>query len=129
MLGTEKPPPERRDLGQGPAHHARLPTNLGNRAAWDRAIPPLYSPPTEIPRTGPTAGRTVKVTSDLSTALGRLKSILAQNRVRVDQRESKFHVSPGLKRKRLKSLRHRKRFKAGFKRLVEIAMDMKRKGI
>lgn len=34
-----------------------------------------------------------------------------------------------MKKKRLKSLRHRRRFKAGFKKLVEIAMDMKRKGL
>lgn len=69
------------------------------------------------------------VISDLPAALARLRGILTANNVKVDQLRQRFHERPGLKKKRLKSLRHRRRFKAGFKKLVGIAMEMKRKGL
>lgn len=86
-------------------------------------------PPRVVPRTGPEAGRSVTVISDLPAALSRLRGILVSNNVKADQVRQRFHERPGLKKKRLKSARHRKRFKAGFKKLVSIAMDMKRKGL
>lgn len=89
--------------------------------------PPLGAKPT--PRTGPSAGRTVTVITDLPQALSRLRGILTANNVKVDQLRQRFHERPGKKKSRLKSLRHRRRFKAGFKRLVTIAMEMKRKGL
>ena len=78
---------------------------------------------------GPTAGRSVLVTTDVSQALMRLKSILSQNKVRQQFHMQKFHESRGLKRKRLASERHRRRFKEGFKRMVSIVLDMKKKGM
>ncbi|KAG0640653.1 hypothetical protein HOY80DRAFT_884388 [Tuber brumale] len=123
---TSSQPPSQRLFNGGGV----LPTNIVNRNPLNAInVPPISAPSRELPRTGPTAGRTVEVTSDLSSALSRLRTIIAQNKLRVDQREQRFHVRPSLKRKRLKSLRHRKRFKDAFKRLVGIAMDMKRKGI
>jgi small subunit ribosomal protein MRP21 len=92
----------------------------------------LSSPPLgnrAIPRTGPSAGRSVQVRADLPSALSRLRMILTANNVKADQVRQRFHERPGLKKKRLKSARHRKRFKAGFKKLVSIAMEMKRKGL
>lgn len=71
----------------------------------------------------------MSVTTDLPQALARLRSILTANNVKADQLRQKFHERPGKKKNRLKSLRHRRRFKAGFKRLVAIAMEMKRKGL
>ncbi|PWW74340.1 hypothetical protein C7212DRAFT_212220 [Tuber magnatum] len=122
---TSSQPPSQRSFRGG----GILPVNIVSRNPSSALNVPPISAPKELPRTGPTAGRTVEVTSDLSSALSRLRSIIAQNKLRVDQREQRFHVPPTLKRKRLKSLRHRKRFKDAFKRLVGIAMDMKRKGI
>ena len=123
---TPTQPPSQRSFNGSPI----LPTDLVSRNPSSAInVPPISAPSKELPRTGPTAGRTVEVTSDLSSALTRLRTIIAQNKLRVDQREQRFHVRPSLKRKRLKSLRHRKRFKDAFKRLVGIAMDMKRKGI
>ncbi|CUS10838.1 unnamed protein product [Tuber aestivum] len=119
-----RPPPQRSFNGA-----SILPTNIVSRNTLSALNVPPISAPKELPRTGPTAGRTVEVTRDLSSALSRLRTIVAQNKLRIDQREQRFHVRPSLKRKRLKSLRHRKRFKDAFKRLVGIAMDMKRKGI
>jgi len=123
---TSLQPPSQRSFNGG----SILPINLVSRNPSSAInVPPISAPSKELPRTGPTAGRTVEVTSDLSSALSRLRTIIAQNKLRIDQREQRFHVRPSLKRKRLKSLRHRKRFKDAFKRLVGIAMDMKRKGI
>lgn len=123
---TSSQPPSQRSFNGG----SILPINLVSRNPSSAInVPPISAPSKELPRTGPTAGRTVEVTSDLSSALSRLRTIIAQNKLRVDQREQRFHVRPSLKRKRLKSLRHRRRFKDAFKRLVGIAMDMKRKGI
>ncbi|KAG0130142.1 hypothetical protein HOY82DRAFT_609850 [Tuber indicum] len=123
---TSLQPPSQRSFKGGSV----LPTNIVSRNPPNALnVPPISAPSKELPRTGSTAGRTVEVTSDLSSALSRLRTIIAQNKLRVDQREQRFHVRPSLKRKRLKSLRHRKRFKDAFKRLVGIAMDMKRKGI
>jgi len=123
---TPSQPPSQRSFNRG----SILPTDLVSRNPSSAInVPPISAPSKELPRTGPTAGRTVEVTSDLSSAFTRLRTIIAQNKLRIDQREQRFHVRPSLKRKRLKSLRHRKRFKDAFKRLVGIAMDMKRKGI
>lgn len=112
--------PPRRD----PRFSSILPTELSSRSP---NAPPLGAKPT--PRTGPSAGRTVSVITDLPQALSRLRGILTANNVKVDQLRQRFHERPGKKKNRLKSLRHRKRFKAGFKRLVTIAMEMKRKGL
>ncbi|CCX16401.1 hypothetical protein FPQ18DRAFT_16464 [Pyronema domesticum] len=81
------------------------------------------------PKMGPTAGRSVVVTADVAQAFMRLRSILSQNRVQKDVYSQRFHERPGLKRKRLASERHRRRFKEGFKRMVSIVMDMKAKGM
>lgn len=118
--------PLRRDFPgfQGTKFSSILPIDLGSRGV---NAPPLGAKPT--PRTGPSAGRTVTVLTDLPQALSRLRSILTANNVKVDQLRQRFHERPGKKKNRLKSLRHRRRFKAGFKRLVTIAMEMKRKGL
>jgi ribosomal protein S21 len=81
------------------------------------------------PKMGPTAGRSVVVQTDVAQAFMRLKSILSQNRVKQDFFLQKFHERPGKKRKRLRSERHRKRFKEGFRRMIAVVMDMKKKGM
>ena len=53
---------------------------------------------------------------------------LAQNRVRRDSAKQKFHERPGLKRKRLASMRYRRRFKVVFSELTKKVKDMARKG-
>lgn len=82
-----------------------------------------------IPKMGPTAGRSVLVTGDVAQAFSRLGFIVRQNKVKSDSFMQRFHERPGLKRKRLKSQRHRKRFKEGFKKMVSIVQDMRRKGM
>jgi ribosomal protein S21 len=85
--------------------------------------------PQKPPKMGPTAGRSVVVQTDVAQAFMKLKSILSQNRVKQDFHLQRFHERPGLKRKRLRSERHRKRFKEGFRRMIAVVMDMKKKGM
>jgi ribosomal protein S21 len=81
------------------------------------------------PKMGPTAGRSVRVSADLAQAFMGLKSIIQQNRVRQDFARQRFYERPGLKAKRLKSERYRRRFKEGFKRMVSVVLNMKKKGM
>lgn len=80
----------------------------------------------------PSLGRTVQVMPDRGMDLGRaLKSLeisCSVNNVRQDAREQRYYERPGLKRKRLKSIRWRKRFKIGFKAVVGKVKAMRRKG-
>lgn len=105
------------------------PTHRSNYGPTGINSPPLSFGNTKPPKMGPTAGRSVLVTTDLAQAFMRLKSIISQNKVRQDFHSQRFHERPGLKRKRLRSERHRRRFKEGFKRMVSIVMDMKKKGM
>ena len=66
--------------------------------------------------------------NDLARKLRLMDMKLAQNKVRGDFMAQRFHERAGLKRKRLKSQRWRKRFKAGFKAVVKKVQDMKKRG-
>ncbi|CAO1603730.1 hypothetical protein XANCAGTX0491_007309 [Xanthoria calcicola] len=80
----------------------------------------------------PSLGRTVEVMPDRGFDLGRaLKSLeinCAVNNVKSDAQAQRFHERPGMKRKRLHSLRWRWRFKIGFKAVVGKVKAMRRKG-
>lgn len=78
---------------------------------------------------GPTAGRSVVVQSGLPQAFLKLEHVLKDNQVKTMVRLAREHERPGLKRKRLKSQRYRKRFKEGFKRMVQVALKMKKLGM
>lgn len=78
---------------------------------------------------GVQAGRTVVVhNGDTSTALRRLTRKLVSNGVPMDRRNQRFHMKPGKVAELKRSQRHRRDFKKGFKRLIEIVKDAKRKG-
>ncbi|KAL8946177.1 MAG: hypothetical protein Q9222_007396 [Ikaeria aurantiellina] len=80
----------------------------------------------------PSIGRTVEVIPerglDLGRALRSLEINCAVNNVRGDSLTQRFHERPGMKRKRLKSVRYRRNFKAGFKAVVAKVKAMRRKG-
>lgn len=80
----------------------------------------------------PSLGRMVEVMPergmDLGRALRSLEINCAVNNVKGDQRAQKFHERTGMKRKRLHSLRWRRRFKIGFKAVVGKVKGMRRKG-
>lgn len=78
---------------------------------------------------GVQAGRTVVVhNGDTNTALRRLTRKLVSNGVPMDRRNQRFHMKPGKVAEMKRSQRHRRDFKKGFKRLIEIVKDAKRKG-
>lgn len=81
---------------------------------------------------GPSLGRSVTVSAqksmDLARAFRSLEIKCAVNNVKRDFNTSRFHERPGMKRKRLKQVRWRARFKAGFQAIVRRVEDMRRKG-
>lgn len=83
-------------------------------------------------RLGPSVGRSVPIDSERGMDLGRgfrqLDMNCYKNQVRGDFMRQRFHERAGLKRKRLRSLRWRKRFKDGFRAVVGKVEDMRRRG-
>ncbi|QSL67187.1 hypothetical protein MERGE_001577 [Pneumocystis wakefieldiae] len=66
---------------------------------------------------------------DIASSWRSLDILLKQNNVRHDEKMGRFYEKPTKKRNRLRSERHRKRFRASICRLVSIVKEMKRKGI
>ena len=83
-------------------------------------------------RSRPTVGRTIEVYKEggqhVAGALKTLEILCSVNKIRADLNRQRFHERPGLKRKRLKSERWRKLFKASFKMTVARVQEMRRKG-
>lgn len=80
----------------------------------------------------PRVGRTIEIDSktgiDVAVALRKLTRACLNNNVRYDQQRQRHHERPGLKRKRLKRVRWRARFKQGFRVLVGKVLAMRSKG-
>lgn len=75
------------------------------------------------------SGRTVTVTNgDTASACRRLGGLVFANQIAIDRRKQRFHMKPGKKAELKRSMRHRKDFMKGFKRLMEVVKDAKRKG-
>ena len=89
-------------------------------------------PPPRLVRLNPSVGRSVEVDPTrgvtLAAGLTKLEIIVGQNSVRRDFMRQRFHERPGLKRKRLKSERWRRRFKDGFRAIVDKVETMRRQG-
>ena len=87
---------------------------------------------TRTVRSSPTVGRAIEVVPergmDVGRALKSLHRLCSVNKVGADFRDQRFHERPGMKRKRLKSQRWRKAFKASFQATVTRVKEMRRKG-
>ena len=81
-------------------------------------------------RLDPYMGRSVPVASKipLAQAIRRLDFKLRVNHVKSDLMYQRFHERAGLKRKRLKRERWRRRFREGFKAMVEQVQRMRKQG-
>ncbi|CCK69444.1 mitochondrial 37S ribosomal protein bS21m KNAG_0C03370 [Huiozyma naganishii CBS 8797] len=80
-------------------------------------------------RYGPRAGRTVSVhNNDTTSACRSLDSTLYANSIAQDRRAQRFYMKPGKRAEQKTALRHRKTFMKGFKHLMDIVQDAKRKG-
>ncbi|KAK4628808.1 hypothetical protein CLAFUW4_07968 [Fulvia fulva] len=97
----------------------------------------LGAPPPEIDegpplKLGPTLGRTVEVNAargmDVGKAFRSLETLCGRNSVKRDFQMQRFHERPGMKRKRLKSVRWRRHFKKNFKATVVLVQKMTRQG-
>ncbi|SCV01491.1 LANO_0F12024g1_1 [Lachancea nothofagi CBS 11611] len=79
--------------------------------------------------TGVRAGRTVDVyNGDTAGAFRQLNSVVFANRIAHDKRNQRYHVKRGKAKEMRSSQRHRREFMKGFKRLIEVVKDAKRKG-
>ena len=79
--------------------------------------------------TGVRAGRTVDVfNNDTAAAFRQLNSIAFANKIAQDRRNQRYHLKAGKARELRRSQKHRRDFMKGFKRLIEIVKDAKRKG-
>ncbi|KAH0534217.1 hypothetical protein FGG08_007193 [Glutinoglossum americanum] len=103
---------------------------LQNNTSLDELPPRPPAQPTI--RLSPSTGRTVAVEPrrgvDLARAFRNLDMMCRQNNVKQDFARQRFHERPGLKRKRLKSVRWRRNFMAGFREMVGKVDRMRRKG-
>lgn len=80
---------------------------------------------------GPSTGRAVEIgggSINIERGFQLLNTSCARNQVRSDMVRQKFHERPGMKRKRLLSLRWRKKFKAGFHAAVQRTQVLRRQG-
>ncbi|PWN44979.1 hypothetical protein IE81DRAFT_345048 [Ceraceosorus guamensis] len=75
-----------------------------------------------------TIGRTVTGQEDISVAMNMLKGILNRNSVRQQVFAGMRYEKPSKKRRRLRSLRHRRRFKDLVRKKVQLAMQIKATG-
>ncbi|KAI5309577.1 hypothetical protein KEM55_002914 [Ascosphaera atra] len=84
----------------------------------------------EALRLNPSLGRTVSVNSrvDAVRALRLLETKCARNRVRIDQRDQKFHVRRGQAKKEARMRRWRKLFKASFKHTLSRCAKLRAQG-
>ncbi|KAI0418591.1 hypothetical protein F5X98DRAFT_337619 [Xylaria grammica] len=91
---------------------------------------PAPSAPRPSLRMVPRTGRTVYVKNNVDVARSfKLLAIqVAQNRLRRDSQQQKFHERGGKKRKRLESERWRKRFQKGFKATVSRVRELTAQG-
>ncbi|KAL8801722.1 MAG: hypothetical protein Q9182_004261 [Xanthomendoza sp. 2 TL-2023] len=105
-----------------------------NPAQFQQDMFPLEEPTRAVAtiKSRPSLGRSVEVMPERGVDLGRaLRSLdinCAYNNVRNDSHSQRFYERPGLKRKRLRSVRWRKNFKTGFKAIVSKVKAMRRKG-
>lgn len=124
--------------GSGPALWPESSSSVGMSSLLSQmgpARPMLEKPPkAKVPpiRLNPFLGRSVEVNPDrgvdLVRGLNLLRRRLTQNNVKTDASRQRFHERAGLKRKRLKSLRWRRRFKAGFQAILGQVRLMRSQG-
>jgi small subunit ribosomal protein MRP21 len=77
-----------------------------------------------------TTGRTIRIKEGMTLprALDLLQMQMRINRVQSEVRIQRFHERGGLKRKRLRSERWRKKFRAGFSAAAQRALELNRQG-
>lgn len=87
-------------------------------------------PLNKIPRTGPSASRSVAVNGPhgLQQALRTVNIMNSIGRVRRNLQLARYHERPGKKRWRIKNERSRRKFDAGIRHLFGLVAEARRKG-
>ncbi|KAI9799476.1 MAG: hypothetical protein M1833_003998 [Piccolia ochrophora] len=102
------------------------------RSGMGPLAPPRAAPAPPPIRLSPALGRSVAMEGERGRDLGRALTLLnircAQEVIKGDSMQQRFHERPGKKRKRIKSATWRKSFLKGFRDVVYKVQDMKRKG-
>ncbi|KAI0592881.1 hypothetical protein F4775DRAFT_597772 [Biscogniauxia sp. FL1348] len=95
-----------------------------------KTLPEPVVPSGPSMRLVPRTGRTVYVNRnvDVARSFKLLAVQVAQNKLRQDFQNQRYHMRPGLKRKKLKSERYRRRFMKGFKGAVKRVQELTRQG-
>lgn len=70
----------------------------------------------------------VRLPASVANDYRAFQQMVSRNRIAMTQREQQFYIRPGRKRRLAKSKKHRKEFMAGFKHLIGLVKDAKRKG-
>lgn len=142
IFGSEFAKPSRTRPGRGPPRlnfdemnlpDSMLDPNLSNKPSEAASLATQQEEQFKnYPRLNPTYGRMVELDPsrgrDLVRGIGMLGSLIARNKVKYDVATQKFHERPGLKRKRLHSVRWRARFKRGFTQVTARVTELTRKG-
>ncbi|KAK2759374.1 hypothetical protein FQN54_002852 [Arachnomyces sp. PD_36] len=139
QLGMRKPKPSSRALDLD----SLFPENLGSMRSpsisqlSDRVKTSLsqsdpFKPPKINLRLGPSLGRTVAVDPgkgfDVTRAIRTMEVSCARNKVRAQEREQKFYMRRGQRRKDLKSQRWRKLFLTSFQNTLHRCQQMRQQG-
>ena len=107
-----------------------LPRKRGGDPAYLEQFTPTLKPIPAPLRLDAFVGRSepVRGPGGLNAALRRMEIKCAINKVKSEHMRQKFHERPGLKRKRLRSERHRRRFKEAFNATVQKVQRMRSQG-
>lgn len=90
-----------------------------------------------LPRTAPVTGRTVFIAGEYrirgavhnpEAAFRKLDTIMGQNRIKMMFHQQRFQERAGMKRKRLKMVRWKKRFRVGFIETTRRVKELKKQG-
>lgn len=99
-------------------------------ASLNQSYAPEAVTPTIPLRLKPSLGRQklVRKGDDPARVFVMLEVACAKEKIRADANRQRFHERPGLKRKRLASLRWRKRFMDGFRATIHRVKQLKAQG-
>lgn len=139
QLGMRKPKPQSRATDmtslfpetRGPIKSPSI-AQLSERVKSSLSRSDPFTPPKVNLRLGPSLGRTVAVDHgrgfDVTRAVRSMEGLCGRNKVRVQERDQRFHLRRGQKRKDMKSQRWRKLFNASFQKTLLRCHRMRQQG-
>lgn len=137
QLGMRKPKPQNRALDslfpetQGSVKSPSI-AQLSERVKSSLSRSDPLTPPKVNLRLGPSLGRTVMVDQsrgfDATRAIRSMEMMCGRNKVRTHERDQRFHLRRGQKRKDMRSARWRKLFNESFQKTLLRCHRMRQQG-